>query len=102
MRKSIGIIRFIANNDLNKSIPNEISKKTRKQIIQNANLPKCTDCFFFNPKYDYNKQIIPHRSICFKYANSNIVSGQIEYNLAKENRELDEKCGLNGKYFEPK
>jgi len=80
----------------------EIPKKIRKQIIENINLPKCVDCFFFNPKYDYNKKVIPHRSICFKYATSNIISGEIEYNLAKENRESDEKCGVKGKYFEQK
>lgn len=80
----------------------EIPKKIRKQIMQNLTLPKCYNCFFFNPKYDYNKKVMPHRSMCFKYANSNIISGEIEYNLAKENRDSAEKCGLNGKYFEQK
>ena len=88
------------NTLLNKSlaIPDKLY---RKQIISNLQLQSCVNCFYFTPVYE-SGNIIDTKSKCFKYGELNIVTGNIEYDLAYDARKNESKCGLKAKKFEEK
>ena len=85
---------------LNKSLA--VSDKLyKKQIITNLQLHACVNCFYFKPFYD-SVNLIDKKSKCFKYGSKNIVTNNIEYDLAYNIRKNESKCGINAKNFEDK
>jgi hypothetical protein len=70
------------------------NKIFRQQIIKNAELPLCKNCFYF--------YIVSEQSKCLKYGIRDIVSGEVSYESAHNMRHLESKCGLQGKDFEEK
>lgn len=81
-------------------IPIEIAKKIlREKIVSNKNIPICSNCIFFLKKYDNYNEVIYEKSKCMKFAIKNILSGEIENELAINCRSNEEKCGYKGKNF---
>jgi hypothetical protein len=79
------------------------NKFYRNQNIKNSELPLCKNCFYFYSESEpKNNTIIYEKSICLKYGNKNIVSGEVSYETAHNMRHLESKCGLQGKDFEEK
>ena len=71
-------------------------------FIRNMDAPSCVDCAHFI-KHETSE---PYNSInyqfgkCKVFGTKDVVSGQIVYDFASICR--DNKCGLDGKYFEAK
>jgi hypothetical protein len=66
----------------------------RNQIIKNALVPICFDCIYF-AKHRQNIDL----SICLKYGNKNIVTGEIKYDSPVLNRSNNKLCGYKGNNF---
>ena len=77
------------------------NKLYRNQNIKNSEIPLCKNCFYFYPNFE-GENIIYEKSLCIKYGNKNIVSGEVSYEFANDMRHSESKCGLNGKNFEDK
>jgi len=79
---------------------------TRKIFIRNKALPICSNCLHFiehtnNYPYDptpSNKQY----GKCKKFAEMNLITGEIEYDLAKNCRLNISKCGNFGSEYTEK
>jgi hypothetical protein len=67
-------------------------------IINNHKLPACANCKFFEPsKYgEFNSA----SGICMFFGEKNIVTNEITYSYAELSRNNENKCGINGTYFE--
>ena len=81
-------------------LPIEIAKKILKEkIVSNKNIAICSNCIFFFKKYDNFNEVIYEKSKCMKFAIKNILSGEIENELAINCRSNEEKCGHKAKSF---
>lgn len=67
-------------------------------IIKNAGAPSCKKCVHYNPSFysEYSSDL----NRCKYFGTKNIQSDEIEYDFASLCRGDENKCGLNGKYFE--
>ena len=74
------------------------NKLYRNQNIKNSEILLCKNCFYFYP-VSKEENIIYEKSLCFKYGNKNIVSGEVSYEFAHNIRQSESKCGLKGKNF---
>ena len=84
----------------NINLPIQIAKKIlREKIVSNKNIPICSNCMFFFKKYDNYNEVIYEKSKCMKFAIKNILSGEIENEIAINCRCNEEKCGHKGKNF---
>jgi hypothetical protein len=68
-----------------------------KKIIKNADLPSCRNCIYYEPKYDND---LSNLNKCNKFGVKNIISDEINYDFADSCRNDENKCGIEGKYFE--
>ena len=68
------------------------------KIIKNVNLPSCVNCKYYRPRAfsDFHSSW----NECKYFGTKNIQTDLIDYNIAKECREDETKCGLEGKYFD--
>ena len=79
---------------------------TEKIFIRNKDLPICSKCLYFieyTNNYPYDP--IPsneRHGRCKKFGEVNMISGEIEYDLASNCRLNDNKCGKFGLEFTEK
>jgi len=71
-----------------------------EKIIKNINLPSCKNCRFYKPVYTTN-DFTSYLSTCEKFGEKNIFTDEITYGYASASRNSENKCGEEGKYFEP-
>jgi len=67
-------------------------------IIKNNNLPSCCNCIHFKPQYynDFDESL----NRCTKFGEKDIITNKIKYDFVDSTRNNEDKCGLEGKYFE--
>ena len=74
-----------------------------KILIRNRELPICSTCInFIEHKNNYPYDPIPSDEKygrCKKFGEVNLVSGKIEYDLAKHCRLDNNKCGTSGSEY---
>jgi hypothetical protein len=63
--------------------------------IKNINNPSCTNCIHFRPSPPFNEN-----GKCSMFGYKNLVTNEVNYNLASICREDKNKCGLEGKFYE--
>ena len=68
-----------------------------KKIIKNADLPSCRNCIYYEPIFDND---LSNLNKCNKFGVKNIISDEITYDYANSCRNDENKCGIEGKYFE--
>ena len=71
-----------------------------EQIIKNINVPSCRNCVHYQPPYysDYSSSV----SKCNKFGTKDVITDKIAYtDYADTSRRNEDKCGNEGKYFEP-
>ena len=66
-------------------------------FIKNIEIPSCRNCIYYkldysDPRYTYNK--------CSLFGKMDIITGEIKYDLARDCRTNEMKCGLQGVHFE--
>lgn len=66
--------------------------------IKNYDKPNCIRCKHYIP--DTSNDFNSLYNKCCIFGNKNIHSGDITYEYASECRKDEEKCGINGQYFE--
>ena len=66
--------------------------------IRNQNHPSCRNCIHFKP--DFTGCMINGLSKCNKLGSKDIVSNKIINDYAEHCRKSNDKCGLEGKFFE--
>lgn len=76
---------------------------SQKIFIRNTELPICSKCLHFiehtnNYPIPCNKQY----GRCKKFGQTNMITGEIEYDLAKQSRSDDNKCGRFGSEYTKK
>jgi hypothetical protein len=71
---------------------------TDAKIIKNINIPSCRNCIHYKPLFytDFSSGLAK----CEFFGKKDIQTDVISYDYATSCREDEEKCGLNGKYFE--
>ena len=72
---------------------------TEKTYIRNTEFPVCTNCVHFIPdetNYPYDPLPDDNYGKCKKFGELNLVKGIIEYDMAKECRQNEKKCGTKG------
>jgi hypothetical protein len=70
---------------------------TAKQI-KNINTPSCRNCIYYKPQ-PLQPYISPY-SKCEFFGSKDINSDIISYDYADLSRKYEDKCGIEGKYFE--
>ena len=73
---------------------------TSEKIIKNIHLPSCKNCKFYKPSY-FNGDFASYSNKCVKFGEKNIFTDEITYDYASISRNNENKCGEEGKYFEP-
>ena len=66
-------------------------------IIKNINVPSCRNCIYYKPELNENHSEL---SRCTYFGEKNIQTDIISYEYAYLCRSSENKCGLQGKYFE--
>jgi len=68
------------------------------KIIKNIDIPICRNCVYYKPEYytDFSSEV----SKCVFFGTKNIQTGVINTDFASLCRENEDKCGVEGKYFE--
>lgn len=68
------------------------------KIIKNIDIPSCRNCLHYKPSChnDYSSTL----NKCSYFGKKNILTDEISYDYADFCRNDENKCGLNGKYFE--
>ena len=69
---------------------------TGKVFIKNSDLPICIDCLHFTRPTELQKEYRDKYELygrCKKFGKMNLITGEIEYCLARNCRLDDEKCG---------
>jgi len=73
---------------------------TEKIFIRNTQLPICTNCLnFIKHTNNYPRDPIPDNlryGRCKKFGEMNLITGEIEYDLARRCRLNVSRCGNNG------
>jgi hypothetical protein len=70
---------------------------TAKQI-KNINVPSCRNCIYYKPQLLH--PYISSYSKCEFFGSKDINSDIISYDYADLSRKYEDKCGLEGKYFD--
>ena len=66
-------------------------------IIKNINVPSCRNCIYYKPESnDFHSEL----GRCTYFGEKNIQTDVIKYDSADLSRSSENKCGLEGKYFE--
>ena len=76
-----------------------ISQTSSKIFIKNIQIPECKNCIHYLPHDFTTGELSPYNK-CSKFGEKNILNGKIEYDIAKDCRKDEEKCGIEAKYFE--
>jgi hypothetical protein len=71
-----------------------------KQIIKNIHIPSCRNCVYYKPSY-YTTDFTASYNKCDKFGHKNVITNEITTDFADMCRRDENKCGNNGKYFEP-
>ena len=67
------------------------------KLIKNIDMPSCRNCIYYKPySYDLSSDL----GKCEYFGTKNIETGIINTDYASSCRQDEEKCGVNGKYFE--
>jgi hypothetical protein len=61
---------------------------------------KCIDCRFFVPHNSINKDEIVQLGRCVKEKKICLITGEQQYEYANICRTIEQKCGINAKWFE--
>jgi len=69
------------------------------KIIKNINIPACKNCIYYKPRMS-DTDFTSTFNICEKFGTKNIITDKITYDYADLCRQLNDKCGEEGKYFE--
>ena len=76
-----------------------ISQLSSKNFIKNIQISECKNCIhYLQHDFIYNELSLYNK--CSKFGEKNIINGKIEYDIARDCRKDEEKCGNEGKYFE--
>ena len=75
------------------------SEISSKNFIKNLKTPECKNCIHYLPHDFTGSELSPYNK-CSKFGEKNILNGKIEYDIAKDCRKDEEKCGIEAKYFE--
>jgi ferredoxin len=62
--------------------------------IKNYQAPICQNCIHYRPNL-----FSPSLSKCAQFGDKNIITGEIKHDYADLSRLAEDKCGLQGKYF---
>jgi hypothetical protein len=76
-----------------------ISQASSRKFIKNFTVNECKKCIHYQPREFIANELSPDNK-CLKFGEKDILNGKIKYDTAKDCRETEEKCGLEGKYFE--
>ena len=68
------------------------------KIIKNIDIPICRNCVYYKP--DSNFAFSSEFGKCEYFGTKNIQTGVINTEFASLCRENEDKCGVEGKYFE--
>ena len=68
------------------------------KLIKNIDLPSCRNCKHFKPQYynDYTSTL----NRCEYFGKKDIISDETIYEFVDSCRQDENKCGIEGKYFE--
>jgi len=77
-------------------LPLTFVKKNGSEIIRNKNLPSCINCKF-SKKYIYSSNKFLE---CKKFGEKDIITDKVSYDFADYCRNDEQKCGIEGKYYE--
>jgi hypothetical protein len=66
------------------------------KIITNMNIPSCKNCVYFKPDSFGDFSLLGK---CEKIGKKDIISDKISYSYAETNRNDENLCGKDGKYF---
>ena len=70
----------------------------RSLFIKNKNSKLCINCIhFIGDKMNYPDDTLYGK--CKMFGETNLITGEIEYDYASMCRHDNTKCGINGKYF---
>ena len=75
-----------------------VNNVVNSNMIKNINLPSCRNCIHYRLTY-YN-DLTSSLNRCSYFGTKNIQSDEIDYDFADHCRKDEEKCGLEGKYFQ--
>jgi hypothetical protein len=75
------------------------SNKNMNKIINKSEYPLCKNCIYYKPT-NYNTDFTSFSNKCTKFGEQNIVTGEINYNSADYIRNSQDKCGIEGKFYE--
>ena len=70
-----------------------------KDFIKNSDLPSCLNCVHFIIPKTKDLDDYDFYSRCKKFGKKNLITGEIEYDLARNCRKDGEKCGYSGKEY---
>ena len=80
---------------------NHLQKKNQRVIIRNENIPSCVNCHnFVLGNRDEQGKTTPHT--CTKFNYKDVVTGDINQELAEDCRSDEKMCGKHGIYFTEK
>jgi len=74
-------------------------------LIENIKPPTCVNCIHFvkySDMYSSRGDVNQELGKCKVFGKKNLVSGRITYDYATVSRTSDNKCGIEGKYYEEK
>jgi len=71
-----------------------------EKIIKNINIPSCRNCIHYKPSY-YSTDFTAPYNKCDKFGDKNIITNKISYDYVDICRNDENKCGHEGKFFEP-
>ena len=69
--------------------------------IRNANMPSCRQCIHFQPDPSVFSGSTSTFAKCKYFGERNIVTNRITFDYADHCRTQEDKCGKEGKFFEP-
>jgi len=75
------------------------TKNINNKIIKNIDIPSCKNCVYFKPSY-FDKDFSSSLTKCHKFGTKNIINDEINYDYADSCRNDNNKCGIEGKFFE--
>lgn len=72
------------------------------QNIINNHLPSCSRCIHYQDFFSILLPVNNRFGKCSKFGEKNIITGKISYEYADDIRSDEDKCGNDGKLFEPR
>jgi hypothetical protein len=78
------------------------SNNLKENFIRYEDLPVCSNCKYFMPRYLFPFPGPNNLSKCKKFGRKNVITGTIKHDYADDCREDNNKCGNHGKFFEEK